>query len=190
MCQKHGFERTDTVITYSCENKGEAPERWKDFMKKRGSGLCCTLERHGYTAVPFSDCSEGILRQVYFSCMTDYGNTLDPRPFFDIKAKNMLWDMSFAAMRDDKLAAYVLTVGAGASAVIYEHISVSKSELGSGAVLLPFCRSMDRFFETGKGTASYAMYDSNRQAGAFRKSVLSFFDTRVSSVCNFCRRPK
>ena len=190
VCRKLGFRQTDTVMTYSCENKGDARERWEIFMEQHGNGLCGTLERRGYRAFPFSECPREVLEQVYYSCMTDYGNTLDPRPFFDVKAKNMLWDMSFAAVRENKLSAYVLTVGAGASAVIFEHISASKTEIGSGAILLPFCRSMDRFFEIGKGTASYAMYDSNRQAGAFRKKVLSVFATRSSSVYNFCRKTK
>lgn len=188
-CEKNRFDLTDTVMTYSCDCKADGEERWAEFMRKKGGRLCNTLERQGSTALPFCECSRELLAQIYHSCSTDYGNTLDPRPFFDVKAKNMLYDLSFAAVRDGRLAAYVLAVGAGSGAVIFEQISASKKETGSGVILLPFCRSVDMFFKTGRGVASYAMYDSNRQAGAFRKSVLNIFDTRVSAVLNYCRRP-
>jgi hypothetical protein len=54
----------------------------------------------------------------------------------------------------------------------YAKLAVTAADLaltGSGAIILPFCRALNRFFETGKVTASYAMYDSNHSAGAFRK---------------------
>ena len=187
VCNKIGFEQTETVHTYIC-GEGEA-DKWAEYMDKKGNDLCGTLERRGYSAMSFADCPEEILKAVYFSESTEYKNSLDPRPFFDVKAKNMLMDISFACVRNGKLAAYVLATGKGSSAVIFEHISASAEEIGSGAIVLPFCRSVSEFYNKGWKTASYAMYDSNDNAGAFRRKVLSVFSTRGSVVKNFCREP-
>ncbi len=118
-------------------------------MDKRGSRLCAALEKLNFSTYSFADAPEELLDQVYFSVESDYGNTLDPKPFFDVKARNMLYDMSFAAEKNGKLAAYVLTVGAGKWALIYEHISSHKDMQMTGAVLLPFCKAIEKFFVSG-----------------------------------------
>lgn len=190
VCKHNRFEQRDSVKTYICRCEDPAvAEKWHGFMEKQGNRLCATLKRQGFQAMSFQDAPQELLSQVYSSQETDYGNTLDPKPFFDVKAKNMLYDMSFVAKKNGKLSAYVLAVGAGTGNVIYEHISAHAGELGRGAVFLPFCRAVDIFFDKHMKTASYAMYDSNQHAGAFRKKVLSIFDTRCSEVCNFYRYP-
>ena len=188
VCGKNGFQQTEPVKTYICRSE-DLERNWQAFMESRGSRLCAALEKLNFSAVSFADAPKELLGQVYFSPESDYANSLDPKPFFDVKARNMLYDMSFAAVKNGRLAAYVLTVGAGKDTAIFEHISSHKNMQMTGAVLLPFCRSIEEFFRQGMKTSSYAMYDSNSDAGAFRNKVLSVFDTRCSEVINFIRCP-
>ena len=55
--------------------------------------------------------------------------------------------------------------------------------------LLAMISNHTEFFRQGMKTSSYAMYDSNSDAGAFRNKVLSVFDTKCSEVINFIRYP-
>ena len=95
-------------------------------------------------------------------------------------------DLSYAALKDEKLAGYCLVTMGDAHSAMFDQISVSAAQQGRGVILLPYVYSMQRFFERGLATAYYAMYGSNRHANAFRNSVLKIFRTEESTMENYC----
>jgi hypothetical protein len=169
-CKKQGFEVQSSCIVYS----GKAVDfvRWKQYMEKTGGTMCEILERQGFSCVSFADAGQNLLDQIYCSSGNEFGNHLDIRAFFDNPYKQMNRNMSFAAVRNGKLAAYTLVSSPDASSAVFEHISASEKQIGSGCILLPFSRAMDSFEKYGCHRAAYAMYEDNGHANNFRKKLL------------------
>ena len=94
--------------------------------------------------------------------------------------------MSFAAMRDGRLAGYVLVTQNSPTKAVFEHISESSLEQGSGLILMPFAAAMEKVF-TGSEvqTISYAMYESNARANAFREETLNMLAPTVTISENY-----
>jgi len=186
-CTSMGFQKRESIRVFTCKREDDAV--WQDFMQKKGTGLCATLKRQGYAAVPFADADESLLEQLRSSDRSDYGNIFHLTEYMDNPARKMSWDMSFAAVRDNVLQAYTLVTRKNADNVIFEQISVSANEQGSGVILLPFVCAMDQFYKKGCRTASYAMYGSNVHANAFRKRILAIFPATESISENYCFVP-
>ena len=178
-----GFVPTEKVTVFSCSREDE--NRWRAFMEQKGKRLCETLEAHGYRAVPFQDLDAKLLEQLRASDRSEYGNSFHPAMYLDYPANRLSWDLSFAAVRDGKLAAYCLVTMGDPRSAMFDQISVSADEQGRGVILLPYVASMNRFFERELSVAYYAMYGSNEHANAFRNRVLNIFRTQESTTENY-----
>ena len=111
---------------------------------------------------------------------------LDPAAFLDNPANMLSWEMSCLAMKDDRLAAYVLVTQNSPTKAVFEHISESNAEQGTGLILLPYAASMKNVFEgSGVQTISYAMYESNAHANAFREETLNMLDPTITVSENY-----
>ena len=183
VCKKLGFLPSESAVVFTCHS-GNA-DRWQEYMDSKGTKLCSYLKRHGYSTVRFADADNALIGQIRNSSQSDFQNPLSPALFMDDPAKQLSTDMSFAAVKDGKLAAYTLVTKQAEKKAVFEHISVSSAERGSGIILLPFAAAMDAFFKNGCESASYAMYGSNTRANAFRKKLLTIFDTTESISENY-----
>ena len=180
-----GFYSKQMLRISVCTN--ESSTVWNRFMEEKGNILCDALERQGITTASFDNAGSKVLEQVYYSCFNDYKNVIDPRPFFDIRARNLLYDMSYLAIKDGKVIAYTLVTKADSRSVVFEQISASSSHIGTGAVLLPFASAIGNFYDSGMRYALYAMADDNIRAGKFRNKILSQLEKSVSTTETFYR---
>jgi GNAT superfamily N-acetyltransferase len=169
-CRKQGFEMQSSCIVYS--GKSGDFIRWKEYMAGTGGTMCEILERQGFSCVSFADADQDLLDQILFSDKSEFGNQLDVRAFFENPYKRMNRNMSFAAVKDGELAAYTLVSSPDASSAVFEHISASRKQIGSGCILLPFSKAMESFEKYGCRRAAYAMYEDNEHANNFRKKLL------------------
>ena len=185
-CRKLGFEQSESVKVFTCHREQNDP--WCAFMEEKGYKMCRLLNRWGYEAVSFENADDDIISQLRATNSSEYGDYFDVAAFLDNPGKKTAWDMSFAAVKDGRLAAYSLVTRDSESAVVFQIISDSLRERGSGAVLLPFVESMNSFYKSGYKTASYAMYGSNTKANAFRFDVLGAFKTAESTVENYYKK--
>ena len=188
VCEKLGFKPKESLQVFTCQR--ENYPAWVDFMERRGNRLCAYLEHKGCEAVSFKDMDEDLRRQLMESAHSDYKNTMDPSPFLMLEEKNLSWDMSFAAVRDKKLAAYTLVTQMSETKVIFEQISDSAAERGTGCILLPFARAMEAFGNSSCETVSYAMYGSNYHANAFRNKLLNVLNTASVASENYYYHPE
>ncbi len=180
-----GFYSKQQLRISVCTNESSAV--WNRFMEEKGNTLCDVLKRQGITTERFDNAAPGVLEQIYNSCFNEYRNVLDPRSFFDIRARNLLYDMSYLAVKDGKVIAYTLVTKADSRSVVFEQISASSSYIGSGAVLLPFASAIGSFYDSGMRYALYAMADDNIRAGKFRNKILSQLEKSVSTTETFYR---
>ena len=188
VCLSLGFRKGESVSVFVSSSRTK-PE-WNAFMKLRGERLCQTLKRQGYRALSFQDMDKDLLEQLGNSDRSEYGNVFHPSLYLENPAKRLDRDMSFAAVKDGKLAAYSLVAMGDDDSAVFDQISVSKEESGHGVILLPFACSMARFYERGIPAAYYAMYESNRHAGAFRSAVLEILPTEERTIENYFYIPK
>lgn len=182
-CLNAGFTKTESVTVFTCRRGRD--EHWRIFMEEKGDRMCTLLRRWGYETVSFEEAGDEILSQLRDPEGHGYGNTFDVAPFLDDPARKTAYDMSFAAVLERKLAAYTLVTRDSGEGVVFQIISDAVWARGSGVILLPFAESMKSFYEGGCKTALYAMYGSNREANAFRESVLGGFYTESSETENY-----
>ena len=181
---KLDFLPGERVTVFSCSRKDE--DQWRRFMDQKGKRLCETLKRQGYRAVSFAELNEDLLTQLKLSDHSEYANIFHPSMYLENPANRLSWELSFAAVKDGKLAAYCLVTKGDERSAMFDQISVSAGELGMGVILLPYVFSMERFFETGLENAYYAMYGSNERANAFRNKILAVFPTTETTMENYC----
>ena len=159
---------------------------WETFMNEKGSRLSAYLKRRGYQVSSFAEAPESIISQLHNSPYTEYRNMLDPSVFLDFPENRLSWEMSCVAMRDDRLAGYVLVTQNSPTKAVFEHISESKAEQGTGLILLPFAEAMKKVFtDSGIRTISYAMYESNAHANGFREETLNMLKPSVTVSENY-----
>lgn len=184
VCLKLGYEQTESVHIFTCHK--EMYPVWERFMHEKGERLTAYLERRGYSVVSFADAPEDIIEQLRNSPWSEYRNMLNPAVFLDIPSNCLSWDMSFAAVKDGRLAGYVLVTHNSPTKAVFEHISESSAEQGTGLILLPFAAAMEKAFAfSGIETISYAMYESNARANAFREETLSMLAPSVTISENY-----
>lgn len=182
-CQKLQFLKGERVHIFTCRR--ENYPLWEQFMNEKGNRLCSFLERKGYRAVSFADADEDLLFQLRNSRRSDYGNAFDPSMYLDIPENRLSWDMSHAVKKEGRLASYTLVTQNSPTKVVFEQISESAAEQGTGVVLLSFAAAMKAFGESECQTVSYAMYESNTRANAFRESILMILSPTVSVSENY-----
>ena len=180
-----GFYSKQHLRISVCTDKSSTV--WNRFMEEKGNALCDFLKRQGITTASFDNAGPEVLEQVYNSCINEYKNVIDPRPFFDIRSRNLLYDMSYLAVKDGKVIAYTLVTKADSRSVVFEQISASSSYIGSGAVLLPFASAIGSFYDSGMRYALYAMADDNIRAEKFRNKILYQLEESVSTSESFYR---
>ena len=184
VCLKFGYEQSESVRIFTC-HKDMYPV-WERFMSEKGDRLAAYLGRRGYQVMSFAEEPEDIIDQLRNSPRSEYKNMLDPAVFLDIPANCLSWDMSYAAVKDGRLAGYVLVTQNSPTKAVFEHISESNAEQGTGLILLPYAAAMKKAFElSGIETISYAMYESNARANAFREETLNMLKPSVTVSENY-----
>lgn len=182
--RRTGFEYRSSCTVF----RGNDISGWEKYMSETGGKLCDMLRRRGYSCVSFADAPAKLIDEIYNSNENIFGNKLSVKIFFDDPQKNMNMDMSFAAVRDNCLAAYTLVTSPDKISAVFEHISASEKEIGSGCILLPFANSMEKFRQFGFRRAAYAMYNDNEHANAFRMKLLQSVTSSSSRSENYILR--
>jgi GNAT superfamily N-acetyltransferase len=170
LCKQMGFVLSDPFIIYRCSTASYP--KWEIYMEERGNRMCAALERKGFSCIPFDQADERLLDELYHSVENSFGNTLNPKSFFDQPGRNMNRSMSFACVKNGELASYVLLSSPDSKSVIFEHLSTAKKYIGSGCALLPFAKAMERYKENNIKRAAYIMRDENEAANNFRKNAV------------------
>jgi len=183
VCKKLGFIQTESVHVFTCRR--DRDEHWRTFMEHRGLKMCALLSRWGYETVSFAKAGPDVIAQLRSPEKTGYGSTFDIAAYLDNPGKKAAWDMSFAALKENRLAAYTLVTHDAEKSVVFQLISDAVWARGSGVILLPFVQSMNQFYQSNCQTAAYAMYGSNQQANDFRRKALVGFYTEESETENF-----
>ncbi len=166
--KRTGFEYRSSCTVF----RGNDISGWEKYMSETGGKLCDMLRRQGYSCISFADAPTKLIDEIYDSGENSFGNKLAVKVFFDDPQKNMNTDMSFAAVRNDHLAAYTLVTAPDKISAVFEHISASEKEIGNGCILLPFANSMEKFRQFGFHRAAYVMFNDNKHANAFRMKLL------------------
>ncbi len=178
VCGKLGFEKQKSITVYTY--RPEKDKRWESFMSGRGERICAMLTRRGYRTVSFADADADIIRQICESDRSDFGNPFETRSFFEEPAKKLSRELSFAAVKDGKLAAYTLISLAAPGKVIFEQMAEARSKRGTGVIILPFAGFMKAFRESGCEVGSYAIYDSNTAAVGFRDRLVDIASRKTA----------
>ncbi len=172
LCTDLGFEEISSCLVFGTSE--EKPfSGWYEFMAAKGQRYVDLLLNRGYSVCSFAQASSEELDAVYNSADSSYGNPMNPKIFFDDENRKMDRDMSFLCMKDGTLASYSLVSRQDERTAVFEEISSSVSQQGSGCIFLPFAYSMKAFGESGCNRAAYTMYEDNRQANAFRRKLLA-----------------
>lgn len=170
ICRKLGFDVQSSCIIF--RGKSEDFYHWEEYMAKTGTRFCSMLLRQGYRCMSFAEADRDCIDKLYHSAGNEFCNRLDIRPFFENQNKLLDKDMSFLSMKGNEIAAYTLVRRPDRISAVFEHISAAQNYIGSGAILLPFSKSMEMFQKFGCKRCAYAMYEQNQSANAFRKKIL------------------
>ncbi len=173
-----GFEKGEEIGIYTCHQDG--PGCWDGFMEKRGNRLVSRFERRGYETVRLDHAGEDIISQIRDS------HTFETSSYFDHPEKKLSYELSFAAVRDGKLAAYTLVLLPDPRKAVFDQIWESPELKGSGVVILPFAASIGMYLEKGCTTGVYAVYRKNTEANLFVKMLPEGFNTKESVTENYC----
>ena len=143
-----GFQETGSSITFHSGTAcGEG--LWENLMEGRGRIYRQVLERMGFCAWSFREAPRHHLDSLYDSGQNEYGNSLDVRPYFDMRGKCLDLDLSFLAVHRDetgeKLAAYSLVTRPDDNSAIFEQMSAAEKFQNTGCVVLPVLYSMEAF---------------------------------------------
>ena len=170
VCRRLGFTPTESLHTFSFDRSQEA--EWQATKQAQRFDACCAwLNRSGCKAVSFADADEDILRQIRESHSSAFGNPFDPSVYFRLPSKKLSMDLSCAAVKDGTLLAYTLLSQQTRDAVILEQMASAADSRDLGAILLPFVYSVDRFFERGYFSWTFAIYPSNTAANRIRMTL-------------------
>lgn len=184
-CEKLGFTRQEDLTIYTCTRENEAV--WRAYLKNRGEKLCGTIRRQGYQAVSFREMAPEILDQLRYSDRSEYGNRMfRPAMYLDHPDSRLSWEMSYAAIRNGRLASYCLVTEEDAETAQIAQTSASAQDQGYGVILLPFVHAVQRIDEIGISRVFYAVYGENRQANAFCGNVLAGMTLRERTLENYC----
>lgn len=183
ICQKYGFVMGNKCVVYSANASDFV--KWEQYMQKTGDRLVAYLEKQGYTTISFENAQECVLKQVYDSEKSGFANKLSVRPFFENTDKCLDKKASYIAVKNGDVVAYTLITKPDKNSFVFEHISVAEEYYGSGCILLPFAKSMERFKIHECKRASYAMYENNTHANAFRKKILEIVTSKQTIFENY-----
>ena len=186
VCLAEGMKKAESARVFTCHK--EMYPVWARFMKEKGDRLCDYLKRRGYRSAYFAELGEEAVGQLRESGTSDYRNALDPSVFLDVPENRLSWEMSCAALKEGRLAGYVLVTLNSPTKAVFEHISESAGQQGTGLILLPFAAAMKKVFtESEVQTVSFAMYGSNARANAFREEALNMLNPSVTISENYIR---
>ena len=170
-CESFGFSPRPSNVVFRTEEIGDLKnwKKWEEFIGGPGEKLLALLRQQGYVAVSVAHAPEALLDEARMSWQSDYGSSIDIRPFFDSPAKRLDRDMSFFAYSKVswRLAACSLVTRPDAESAAFEHISPARNVRGTGVILLPFVRSMEAVRAAAPKRAAFTMYEDNPQANAF-----------------------
>ena len=170
VCRRLGFDETERVHVFSFDRGSR--EAWLRLKKRQRYDDCCALlDRCGYEAVSFAVADGDLLRQLEESPTSAFRNRFNPAAYLRHPSKCLSRELSFAAVKDGALAAYILMAQTSADTVVAEHMSASAACRDSGVILLPLVRAVDRFFESGLRVWSFAIHPSNTASNRIRENL-------------------
>lgn len=192
LAQDLGFQETGSSVTF---HSGTAcgEELWGKLMEGKGRTYQQVLERMGFGAYSFREAPRQHLDSLYASGQNEYGNSLEVRPYFDMKGKCLDWDLSFLAVHrevsGEKLAAYSLVTRPDAHSAVFEQMSAAQQFQHTGCVVLPVLYSMAAFYRLGLKRAAYTMYEDNAGAHALRRKLFGKLTLSSKPVRHFIWQP-
>lgn len=153
-----GFRHDKTVHLF--RTVGPEDEHAEELIRKYEK-LYSFVENHGYHAVSFNELTKAELRQIRNNPDREFDSYLRPGVLMDDAAGGFSAELSFAAVKDGKVAAYTIIRRPDAKSCIFEIICVAKSERNSGVFILPFLSSLKTIKSSGAEVALFAIYDNN-----------------------------
>lgn len=123
--------------------------------------LCAEMESRGYVTESFARLRPEELDQIRCNAGDEYAPELHPERLMDDTAGGFAPELSFAAVKDGRVAAYTIVRAPGAKRCVFEIVCAAKSQRGTGAYLLPVLASIRAMRDRGVETAVNAVYESN-----------------------------
>ncbi len=168
--EKLGFKKSKGKNMFRCYGD-DLWDRWDAFMKKKGSRMCDTLRRQGYSTVTLAEASEELLEQYRHTSETEYHNILNHQHLI-MPGAEVTRDVSVLCVREGRLSAYVFAYMPDKYSAIFKTLSSSEVLRGSGVVLLPLAEAFARVREKGCEQFLFSMDEVDARANAFRNKVL------------------
>ena len=122
------------------------------------------LEKRGYETVSFDRLSEEARREIAENPDGVFDDGLHPGVLMEEIRGTVSETLSFATLKDGKVAAYTIVRCPDGKNVIFEIICVAEPEKKSGVFILPFLCSLHKMEETGADKAFFAIYEQNKEA--------------------------
>lgn len=155
---EYGFMPEGTLNIF--RTVGPDDEQLKALLTEYGR-LYVAMESMGYRTVSFGELSQDELRQIRENPDGEFDDSLNPGALMGDTAGGFSSKLSFASVRDGKVAAYSIIRDAGGKSCIFEIVCVAQSLRRQGLFILPFYSSFRAIVESGKQSAVFAVYEHN-----------------------------
>ena len=180
---KPGFVVNDTSCVYATK---VGDSLWKRVDELRLAPKKEFLLRSGFVCIPFCEMSDSIREQLINSASNSFSNTLNRAPLMLNKAENVDQTISTVLVKNGELKAYTLITRPSHNSVVIEHISVAKSESGSGRIAAPLCSSLEAIRRIPEITMmKLTICDGNKQGYRFIMRMLKGLEISVTKNTSY-----
>lgn len=134
------------------------------------------MEKRGYRTVCFDELTEDELMQIKNNPDNEFDSYLHPESMMNGGAGAADGKLSFASVKDGKVAAYNIARNPGGKQCIFEIVCVAESKRNSGVFILPVTRSFEAMRTCGAESVLFAVYESNQKMlEILRKQYSAYF---------------
>ena len=159
--ESYGFRVENIVNLFRTVGAGD--ERVEQFFRDNEK-LVHYIEKRGYLTRSFDELTEAQLSEIRDNPEGKFESGLHPEVLMQDLVGGFSGKMSSAALRDGKVAAYVIVRSPDTKHCIFEIICVAEPERRSGVFILPFIRSLKAMDDFGAESVFFAVFENNTEA--------------------------
>lgn len=130
---------------------------------KKNRRLYEFMEKRGYRTVCFDELTEEELMQIKKNPDKEFEASLHPERMMNGGAGSADGKLSFASIKDGKVAAYDIIRYPGGKQCIFEIVCVAASKRNSGVFILPVAASFEAMRICGAESVLFAVYEKNQK---------------------------
>ena len=185
ICKSLGFSQDGILKIF--RTNWAAMRDWKEnyfdkFMETQGHKYLEYFSRRNFKTYSFNDAPQKYLEQLYHSQENFFENPFEVKNFFDGSYKNFVAkDLSFIAVKNDKLSAYYLITFSDDKNIFVGQTAVAKEYLNSGLMFILCDKVIRAIYDRKCESLTFAVYSDNLPALKFDAKVtrnLKFIESR------------